>query len=107
MASCCNGRPAFVLVRKTPSWGLEPVRVPEVDMVTRLLLDIEPRGCGQTLATGIALRVVVDEVELAMSFPDADMDVANDANVGWDDVTIELDVPYGRAIVRETDTGVD
>ena len=45
-------------------------------MVTRLLLD---RGCGQTLAMGIALRVVVVEfVELAISLPDA-MEVASEA----------------------------
>ena len=49
---------------------------PDVEIVTRLLL---ARGWGQTLATGMALSVVVVElVELASSLPEA-MEVASEA----------------------------
>jgi hypothetical protein len=44
------------------------------------------RGCGQTLATGIALRVVVDDAELTSSFPAGGTDVGRGCVV----VTMEL-----------------
>ncbi len=75
----------FVRVMKTPlpSCDDPPVIVPEVDMVTRLLLETAARGWGQTRATGIALSVVVDVVELAINFPVV-IDVAIDAMVDWE-----------------------